>query len=301
MNVGQKNSRSIKLLCSLLGHSRQSYYKSCKAVEKEALQSELVIQQVIQIRNEQKAVGARKLYIHMKPFFKEHGISMGRDALFDLLAEYKMLIRKRKRKVPITTFSNHWMHKYPNLIIGFVPTAAHQLLVSDITYIGLAEDVFAYLSLVTDAYSRKVVGHWLNRDLSAEGCIHALQMAIRQLPKQTCPIHHSDRGGQYCSFDYVALLNKKNMGISMTQSGDPRENALAERLNGILKNELLEQRYVSFAEAKKAIDKAVQVYNNKRLHSSVDMLTPSEAHYREGELKRHWKTYYKTKKEVEYV
>jgi len=301
MNTGQKNSRSIKVLCSLLGHSRQSYYKACKAVEKEALEAELVIQQVVLLRKEQKAVGTRKLYMHLKPFLKEHGISMGRDVLFDLLARHKMLIRKRKRKIPMTTFSNHWMHKYPNLIIGFTPTAAHQLLVSDITYIGLPENNFAYLSLITDAYSRKVVGHWLNKDLSAQGCIHALQMAIRQVPKQDCPMHHSDRGSQYCCYDYVTLLNKNNMGISMTQSGDPRENAIAERMNGILKSELLQQSYTSITEARKAIGKAVQVYNNKRLHGSVDMLTPSEAHYKNGELKRHWKTYYKTKKEAEYV
>jgi putative transposase len=295
MNIGQKNSRSIKVLCSLLGHSRQGYYKACKGIEKGALEAELIIQQVILLRKEQKAVGTRKLYIHLKPFLKEHGISMGRDVLFDLLSRHKLLIRKRKRKTPMTTFSNHWMHKYPNLIIGFVPMAAHQLLVSDITYIGLNENDFAYLSLITDAYSRKVVGHWLNRDLAAEGCLKALKMAIRQLPKDALPLHHSDRGSQYCCYDYVALLNKNNMGISMTQSGDPRENAIAERMNGILKSELLQQSYTTITEARKAIDKAVQVYNNTRLHCSVDMLTPSEAHYKNGELKRHWKTYYKTK------
>ena len=302
MNVGQKNRRSISILCSLLGYSRQSFYQGCKVREEEALQCELIIQQVLQLRKEQKVVGTRKLLIHLKSFLEEHQISIGRDALFDLLAEHKMLVRKRKRRTPITTFSNHWMHKYPNLIIGFIPTTAHQLLVSDITYVRLTEDRHAYLSLVTDAYSRKIVGYHLHGTLSADGCIKSLRMALKQLPNAAKVIHHSDRGSQYCSFDYVLLLNKYNISISMTQSGDPLENAIAERVNGTIKNELLEQSYAEYKLACKAVDYAISVYNNIRLHSSVDMLTPAQAHLRSGELKRHWKTYYlKAKKEAQNV
>jgi putative transposase len=301
MNVGQRNSRSISVLCPLLGYSRQSFYQGNKAREKEVLQSELIVQKVLEFRKDQKAVGTKKLFVHLQPFFKEHGISMGRDALFALLSEQNLLIRKRKRKTPITTFSNHWMHKYPNLIIGFVATEAHQLLVSDITYVCLSEGRHAYLSLVTDAYSRKIVGYHLNKDLSAEGCVAALKMAIKQLPQTAYAIHHSDRGSQYCSFDYVAWLNKNNIAISMTQSGDPLENAIAERINGTIKNELLKESFDSLKQAKDAIAHSISVYNNIRLHLSIDMLTPSQAHYKTGELKRHWKSYYKRFKEVHNV
>lgn len=305
MNVGQKNSRSINVLCLLLGYTRQSYYQGNKINELAVLQREIIIQKVEYFRIQQKKVGARKLLIHLQPFLQEQGISMGRDAFFALLSEHNLLIRKRRRTTPVTTFSNHWMRKYPNLIIGLIATEAHQLLVSDITYIRLSENHHSYLSLVTDAYSRKIVGYYLSANLCAEGCVEALKMAIKQLPKGAHPIHHSDRGSQYCSTDYTVLLNNNNISISMTQSGDPLENAIAERVNGILKTELLEEVFMSYKVAKKAIDQGISVYNNIRLHSSVDMLTPAEAHQRKGTLERRWKTYYKiktdSKKEVEYV
>ena len=302
MNVGQKNSRSISVLCSLLGYSRQGFYQGIKACEQEALESELVVQEVVKIRKDQKMVGTRKLFIHLEPFFKAHGISMGRDALFTMLANYNLLIRKRKRKTPVTTFSNHWMHKYPNLTMDFVSNSAHQLLVSDITYIRLTESRHAYLSLVTDGYSRKIVGWHLNATLAARGCIAAMKMAAKQLPKGSKTIHHSDRGSQYCCFDYVALLNKNNIDISMTQSGDPLENAIAERVNGTIKNEFLQQAFNTLKEARDAIAHSISVYNNIRLHASIDMLTPTQAHNKSGVLKRHWKSYYPNKKEeVVYV
>lgn len=145
------------------------------------------------------------------------------------------------------------MHKYPNLIIGFEPDGPHQLLVSDITYLRLKEGSFAYMSLITDAYSRKITGHHLDKTLCATGCIKALKMAIKQLPKGKTPIHHSDRGSQYCSFDYVNILLKNNLSISMTQSGNPRENAIAERINGVLKTELLKEVFDSYHHAKEAV------------------------------------------------
>lgn len=299
MNVGTRNSRSISILCSLLGYSRQSYYQRCKALELEVLQTELIIQQVLMIREDQRKVGTRKLLIHLEPFFKAHNISIGRDALFTLLADNKLLIRRRNRRNPITTFSRHWMRKYPNLIIGMRAVAPHQIWVSDITYIALGEREFGYLSLVTDAYSRKIIGHYLCKDLSTEGCIKALRKAIKQLPANTYPIHHSDRGCQYCSFEYVNTLIHRGLQISMTQSGDPLENAIAERVNGIIKEEFLSDRYINLKEAQKAVDHAVSVYNNIRLHLSLNMITPTEAHLREGELKRQWKAYYtKIEKEV---
>jgi putative transposase len=297
MNIGQSESRNIQTLCSLLGYSRQAFYKFVKHAEKEALQHDLILQEVLKIRKTLKRLGTRKLLFKMDGFMSEHHIEIGRDAMFDLLATHKLLIRKRKRRVPVTTFSDHWMRKYPNLIVDFIPTAPNQLWVSDITYITLKDD-FAYLSLITDAYSRKIVGFYLSETLSADGCIKALQMALKNNPQLGRLIHHSDRGSQYCCADYVSILDKHFVKISMTQSGDPLENAIAERVNGILKDELLEKIYINYQEAKQAIAAAISIYNYQRPHSSIDMLTPVEAHLREGELKRRWKNYYSKKKEV---
>jgi len=297
MNIGQSESRSIQTLCSLLGYSRQAFYKFVKHAEKEALQYDLILQEVLRIRKTLKRLGTRKLLFKMEGFMREHQIEIGRDAMFDLLATHKLLIRKRKRRVPVTTFSDHWMRKYPNLIVDFIPTAPNQLWVSDITYITLKDD-FAYLSLITDAYSRKIVGFYLSETLSADGCIKALQMALNNNPQLGRLIHHSDRGSQYCCADYVSILDKHFVKISMTQSGDPLENAIAERVNGILKDELLEKIYINYQEAKQAIAAAISIYNYQRPHSSIDMLTPIEAHLQEGELKRRWKNYYSKKKEV---
>ena len=297
MNIGQSESRSISTLCSLFGYSRQAYYQFRHEAEKEALQHDLILQQVLSIRKSQKRIGTRKLLFMMTDFMQQHQIGIGRDSLFDLLAAHKLLIRRRKRRIPITTFSDHWMHKYPNLIVEFIPTAPNQLWVSDITYICLMND-FAYLSLITDAYSRKIVGFYLSKTLAAIGCIKALKMALSNNPQLGRLIHHSDRGAQYCSSDYVGLLEKHFIKISMTQSGDPLENALAERVNGILKDELLEKQYLNFEQAQQAVAVAISIYNHQRPHGSIDLLTPVEAHLREGELKRRWKNYYSKKKEV---
>jgi len=297
MNIGQSESRSIQTLCSLLGYSRQAFYKYVKHEEKEALQHDLILQEVLRIRKMLKRLGTRKLLFKMDGFMREHHIEIGRDAMFDLLATHKLLIRKRKRRVPITTFSDHWMRKYPNLIVDFIPTTPNQVWVSDITYITLKND-FAYLSLITDAYSRKIVGFYLSESLSAVGCIKSLQMALKNNPQRGRLIHHSDRGSQYCCADYVGILDKHFIKISMTQSGDPLENAIAERVNGILKDELLEKSYINYQVAKQAIAAAISIYNFQRPHSSIDMLTPIEAHLREGELKRRWKNYYSKMKKV---
>lgn len=255
------------------------------------------MQEVLRIRRIQKRIGTRKLLILMNDFMQQHIIQIGRDAFFDLLRKQGLLVRRRKRSKPQTTFSNHWLRKYPNLIVGFIPNAPNQLWVSDITYIHL-DDGFAYLSLITDAYSRKIVGFYLCNDLSARGCVKALRMALRNNPVRDGLIHHSDRGLQYCSSTYVKLLQDNHLQISMTQNGDPLENALAERVNGILKEELLEASYSSLAEAQQAVAMAISIYNHQRPHSSVDMLTPVIAHAKTGELKKHWKNYYK-RKEVE--
>jgi transposase InsO family protein len=297
MRVEQVEPRSLAQLCSLLGFSRQAYYQGNRESEKHILGADLVVQEVSRIRKAQKRVGTRKLLKMMDTFLEHHAIGIGRDTLFDLLRENGLLIRKRRRSKPLTTWSRHWFKKHPNLIEGFIPTSPNQLWVSDITYIVIGDD-FAYLSLITDAYSRKIVGFYLCKDLSAKGCINALKMAFKNNPNHARLIHHSDRGSQYCCADYVHLLEKNHARISMTQSGDPLENAIAERVNGILKEELLESNYTAFEEAQKSVATAIVTYNYQRLHLSIDMLTPAQAHHLEGEIKKHWKNYYQKRKEA---
>jgi putative transposase len=302
MRVEQKeNTRCTGLLCSLSGYSRQAYYKQIKVYETSRFQDVVLLEQVEIIRSEQPRLGGRKLLYKLHDFMQAHGISMGRDALFDLLRSQGLLVKKRRRGKPRTTFSFHRFHKYPNRIAGLVPSEPNQLWVSDITYICLSEK-FAYLSLITDAYSRKIVGYDLCKTLSSTGCINALQMAVKHTHSGLEGlIHHSDRGVQYCCNDYVKLLEKHHIGISMTQSGDPLENALAERVNGILKDELLAKSYPYYTQAQPLVGKAIELYNNVRPHSSIGMLTPAGAHLMTGELKKLWKNYYKPKKEADAI
>lgn len=215
---------------------------------------------------------------------------MGRDAFFELLRANGLLVR-RKRSYARTTFSYHRFRKYPDLARELVPGRANQLWVSDITYIRVGQD-FAYLSLVTDAYSRKIIGFCLSHDLSTDSCLKALKMALVTRLTDLPLIHHSDRGIQYCSRAYIHLLKKKGIGISMTQSGNPRDNAIAERVNGILKQELLKEYYDNIGIAYTNIKQAIAIYNTLRPHSSVDMLTPENAHTKTGQIKRRWRNYY---------
>ncbi len=302
MKVEQsKPNRTIRELCSLLGYSTQAYYKFHRTQEKRYLGHDLLLNQVAQLRVNQKKIGTRKIFGILQPFMMEHNISLGRDAFFDLLKDNGLLVRKRRRRKPITTFSNHPFKKYQNLIKGFEPIAPNQLWVSDITYIHL-ENSFAYLSLITDAYSRKIVGFCLHHDLSAKGTIKALQMALKSIPKRTILdnrlVHHSDRGLQYGCIDYVKLLNDNHISISMTQTGDPLENAIAERVNGILKDELLEEVHSDFVTAQHNVAIAISTYNHLRPHSSIEMPTPIVAHQLNRPLKRTWKNYYKRKEEI---
>jgi len=292
MRIEQREAlHCTKLLCSLLGYSRQAYYKIIKAEQKGRFEAGFLLAQVHDIRSVQPCLGGRKLLYKLQGFMVSHNITMGRDAFFELLREEDLLVKQRRRKYPKTTFSFHQFHKHPNLIAEFVPTAPRQLWVSDITYIRLPEG-FAYLSLITDAYSRMIVGFDLCERLSSRGCIAALKMAVKDNPgKQAGLIHHSDRGVQYCCNDYVDLLVRNHIGISMTQSGDPLENAMAERVNGILKQELLQPRYDTYKQARPSVNKAIGTYNNERPHSSLDMLTPVQAHLLTGPLKKHWKNY----------
>lgn len=288
--------RCLSSLCTLLGYSRQAFYSHQQQYERQTMEAAMIIAEVQKHRKDQPRVGTRKLLLLLDAFMQEHCIKMGRDALFRLLRENGLLIRKRRRSAQ-TTFSRHKYQRYPNLVREYEPLQAHRLWVSDITYICL-QNQFAYLSLITDAYSRKIVGFNLSLTLENKGSLSALKMAITNCPDCSSLIHHSDRGVQYCSLAYIDLLIHSGIKISMTEQGDPLENAIAERVNGILKEELLKQTYPDFVTAQLDVAKAIVVYNTKRLHSSCNMLTPKEAHVKTGKLKRHWKSYYKKEAEI---
>jgi transposase InsO family protein len=295
MEISGSEPRSLGLLCGLFGYTRQAYYGRFRETEKEAASAYLVLSEVSRIRKEQKRIGGRKLHHMLRGFMEEHSMMMGRDGFFDLLRGHRLLVRKRRSGKPRTTYSGYWMKRHPNLAKGFIPVAANQLWASDITYIRVGEG-FGYLSLVTDAYSRKIVGYCLSRDLTARGCVAALRMAFAGNPETRGLIHHSDRGLQYYSSGYMKLLKGRAVRVSMSEKSDPLENAIAERVNGILKDELLEKRFDSFSQAHKEVAKAVSVYNNLRPHLSIDMLTPAEAHsLQHGSLKRRWKNYHEAK------
>ena len=292
--VADEERGVVRILCDLFGHTRAAYYKGRKKRERKALESELVVQEVLSIRQKQRRLGARKLYHKLGEFFCEHGIEMGRDAFFDLLRGYSLLVRKRRMRKPRTTLSYRGGRRYANLARELEPTRANQLWVSDITYIRTTQG-FGYLSLITDAYSRKIVGYRLSEDLTAAGCVAALSMALRANPDRRGLIHHSDRGVQYYSARYMKALGQ-DIRVSMTEKSDPLENAIAERVNGILKQEFLLRKYRNITEARRGVAEAVGIYNDERPHMSIDMLTPAEAHSRSGELKRRWKNYFRQDK-----
>ena len=189
----------------------------------------------MQVRKQLPRLGTRKLYYLLEKDFKAEHLHIGRDQLFDLLREENLLV-KRKRKYTITTNSKHWMRKYPNLIKGILLEKPEQIWVADITYITTKEGT-CYLHLVTDAYSKQIMGYNLSNDLSATSTVIALQKALSKRKYKTTIIHHSDRGLQYCSAAYVKLLNQNKCLISMTEDGSPYDNAIAERVNGIIKDE----------------------------------------------------------------
>ncbi|MCC7298909.1 MAG: IS3 family transposase [Bacteroidia bacterium] len=286
-------------LCGWFGITRQAYYQNTWDAITSTLEEDLVIQKVKQIRQNHRRMGARKLYEMLEPFMLEHQIKMGRDALFNLLSSNNMLVRRRKRRIQ-TTNSFHWLRKYPNLIRNFIPIAPNQLWVSDITYWKINTGEHLYISFITDAYSHKIVGYQVAETMEAIESIHALQMALSEFGKHNHVnlIHHSDRGIQYCSHAYVKLLQDYNIEISMTENGDPLENAVAERINGIIKEEYLETYEIKYLnEAKELLKEVVELYNNERPHMSIGNLTPNLIHHSKTPIKtkKLWKNYYRKK------
>jgi putative transposase len=231
--------------------------------------------------------------------------TLGRDAFYDFLRDNHLMLRRYRRRTR-TTDSNHLLHKYPNIIRGIVLMAPNQLWVSDITYIPLMER-FCFLSLVTDAYSHKIVGWELAPTLAYKHTEDAMRAAIKNAQCDLHGlIHHSDRGFQYAYPSYIALLNDEGIQPSMTENGDPLENAIAERANGILKQEWLnDYQFKSIDEVRTLLEWVIPYYNSQRAHSSIDWHTPDEASQMKGQLKRRWKNYYRKKvdpiKSNEYV
>jgi putative transposase len=237
-----------------------------------------VIKLVQQIRYEQPFIGTEKLYGLIKQDLQKMNIKIGRCKLNSILKQYGMLVKKRKKSV-ITTNSRHRFRKYPNLVKDKEITQPEQVWVADITYIKTSEG-FIYLHLITDAYSKKILGFELADNLRVESTCKALKMALnqRKYPERKL-IHHSDRGFQYCSNEYIQMLIENNINISMTQNSDPYENAIAERVNGILKYEFsIGEGFKNHTSALSEVKKSVFIYNTRRPHRSCKMLTPENAH-----------------------
>jgi transposase InsO family protein len=288
---------SLADLCSWFGVTRQAYYQSKKCVQQDLIEQEILLDKISDIRKDHKRLGGRKLYFKIEDFMNEHHIKMGRDAFFNLLRENNLLIKQRKR-YHVTTNSNHWMKKYPNLIREIEPLGPNNVWVSDITY-WKTKGGHYYISFITDAYSRKIVGYHVADTMEAVESVVALKIAIKQLkPGSEGLIHHSDRGSQYCSSAYVNILKKNGIKISMTENGDPLENAIAERVNGIIKGEyLFDYEIKTLPKAKEILKSVVKLYNEDRPHSSIGNAAPSQVHDNDTdlEIKRLWKNYYKTK------
>lgn len=266
---------SVDSICDVHGISRQAYYSYSKRLGLTSIEESLVLDLVRNIRKRHPRMGVKKLYYMLKEDLSKIGRGIGRDKLFDILRSNGLLI-KPLRKYVRTTNSHHRFRVYKNLIEDIEIKHPNQVFVSDITYLS-THARFYYLSLVTDVYSRKIVGYNLSDSLSLSGSVNALKMAFRGIKDIKGMIHHSDRGIQYCSNQYTQLLKRKRVRISMSGKGNAYENAIAERVNGILKIEyLLDKKYPNYKELKIAVEAAVKSYNEQRPHMSLRFETPSQ-------------------------
>lgn len=274
---------TVSSLCRRLKISRQSFYQRKKRERRQTWNNNKIIDQVNAIRINNPRMGSRKLLNKIKDYLHENGIKIGRDRFFDLLRAKNLLIKKRK-SYQRTTNSFHHFHKYKNTIRDSEIVRPNQVWVSDLTYIKTCEG-FLYLSLVSDLYSRKILGYEVSDNLETIGCLRALKRAFKELLPDHNPTHHSDRGIQYCSKMYVNALKEKGCLISMTEDNHCYENAVAERINGILKDEyFLGIKFKNKRLVKSACKQAIYFYNTDRPHLSLNMRTPDEVFY--SELKR---------------
>ena len=268
---------SVAVLCARVGMSRQNYYAARRLRQRRQIDEALILELVRRERQMQPRIGGRKLLHLLGTDLEESGIQIGRDRFFELLAESDLLVVP-KLGAPRTTNSRHSLPVFGNLLVGKVLCAPNEAWVSDLTYIRTDEG-FLYAALITDAYSRKIVGAHIGDSLEAEGCLLALDQALRALPAGKQPLHHSDRGCQYCCHEYVERLQARGLPISMTQVMHCYENAQAERVNGILKQEYeLDQRFRTKAQARKAFEQAVWLYNHRRPHLRLNYRFPADVH-----------------------
>ena len=270
-------SVSVAALCRAVGMSRQNYYKQRRSRQRRQVEEGLVVELVQGERQLQPELGGRKVLVRIRPGLEQAGIEMGRDRFFELLRSHNLLIQGKKRGKK-TTDSRHGFRVYRNHYKDLEVTEADQAWVADLTYLRTWEG-FLYLSLISDASSRKIIGYEASDRLEAEGCLASLEQALAQLPEGKRPLHHSDRGIQYCCSDYIGKLQGRGLSISMTEENHCYENAQAERLNGILKQEYaLGACFRTKAQARQAVDQAVWLYNELRPHMSLGYRTPSEVH-----------------------
>jgi len=301
MEMHKEKTGQVKELCKIFDRSKQSYYQRISYNYQEEVKGEILYQQIQKQRVLMPRMGGRKLHSLIKAELPEE-LLIGRDKFFDWLRANNLLVKKRKVRV-FTTNSHHWLHKYPYLVEGYKPIGPNQLWVSDITYIDTDEGVM-YLFLLTDAWSKKILGWKLSDNMRAENAIIALKMALKQWNNRTAElIHHSDRGVQYCSEKYVQLLEKNAIKISMTQNSNPLDNSIAERINGILKDEwIYNKKLKTHHSAVIYVNKIIFIYNNNRPHLSLGMFTPNYFHQKasQGEQpQKLWKNYYVKKNNIE--
>lgn len=275
-------------LCELFGYTKQAFYKRKKNVRTPKYNSELLRSLVVTIRKQLPRTGGKKLYVMLQGEFIKHHISICRDNFLDFLKAEYLQVPKARRYYK-TTNSRHWMKRYPNLISNLVLNRPDQVWVADITYLRTKEKTY-YLHLLTDACSKKIVGYQLSDNLMSSTTVKALEMALINRETKNQLIHHSDRGLQYCSKEYTELLKKNNILISMTQEYDPYENAVAERVNGILKEEFgLHEIFENYQNLNKQVTQAITLYNNFRIHMSINMITPNQAHQQKIIHLKQWK------------
>jgi len=284
----------MKWLYQVFGLSKQGYHQRIKRQKEKLRKEDIIVKEVEKIRELLPNTGTVKLQEDLKEILPNKGLKIGRDALFNLLRSRRMLIKRRKR-FHITTDSHHYYYTAPNLIKETQITHAEQVFVTDITYIKI-DKTHAYLALVTDAYSKKIMGWSLQNHMKVSMVKDALSMAYKNtIHKHQSIIHHSDRGKQYCCPDYTEFAKKKNFVMSTTQQYDPYENAIAERVNGILKYEFgLAKSIPSLELAQKIAKQAIELYNNKRRHYSLGLKTPQTAHLLYDQHK--YKSYAKKRK-----
>ena len=289
-------------LCRLFGRTKQAYYKphvekteECRAIE------EFVVQFVLEQRAKDPGIGGKKLWHMYKRYFSQGGAPyVGRDKLTEIVTRNHLSLRRRFRK-PRTTDSTHGLPTFPNLVKDLIPTRPNEVWVTDITYQIVWKDTsrtdyyFCYISLITDAYTKEIIAWTVGETLETCHSLECLRMALTRLDgeENVCLIHHSDRGVQYASHAYVDMLHSvKGIMISMTESGDPKDNPIAERQNNTLKNELFQGKdFFSVGEVRESMTPAVKFYNEERPHMSLGMITPSEAAKMKGELHKKWKSY----------